>query len=52
VVRRELRLRTRQDPELWASCIAGALREEELGELARAASINFYARKPLAPAHS
>jgi arsenite methyltransferase len=39
VVRRELSARARQDPELWASCIAGALREEELGELARAVGL-------------
>jgi SAM-dependent methyltransferase len=30
VVARELSLRTRQDPELWAACIGGALREDEL----------------------
>jgi len=31
VVARELKLETRQQPELWAACIAGALPEPELG---------------------
>lgn len=35
VVQRELRLATRQQPELWAACIAGALPEGQLLELAR-----------------
>lgn len=34
VVARELSLHVRQDAELWAACIGGALREEELFELA------------------
>jgi arsenite methyltransferase len=34
VVARELKLEVREDPELWAACIGGALREEELQELA------------------
>jgi hypothetical protein len=29
----------RQDPELWASCIGGALIEEELTELSREAGL-------------
>lgn len=35
VVQRELTLAVRQDPELWAACIGGAMVEEELGDLAR-----------------
>lgn len=34
VVARELKLEARRDPELWAACIAGALTESELIELA------------------
>ena len=34
VVERELKLEVRQDSELWASCIGGAVREEELAALA------------------
>lgn len=34
VVARDLRLEAREDPELWAACIGGALREAELLELA------------------
>jgi SAM-dependent methyltransferase len=34
VVARELKPAARQNPELWAACIAGALREAELVELA------------------
>jgi SAM-dependent methyltransferase len=33
VVARELKLETRQQPELWAACIAGALPETELGSV-------------------
>jgi arsenite methyltransferase len=33
-VERELELEVRQDPELWAGCIGGALQEEELEALA------------------
>jgi SAM-dependent methyltransferase len=39
VVRRELTLPVRQDPELWAACIGGALPEPELLELASAAGL-------------
>ena len=35
VVARELKLEVRQQPELWAACIAGALPEPELVALAR-----------------
>ena len=35
VVARELKLEARLQPELWAACIAGALRETELVTLAR-----------------
>jgi arsenite methyltransferase len=35
VVARELKLEAREQPELWAACIAGALPEAELGLLAR-----------------
>lgn len=35
VVARELKLEVRQNPELWAACIAGALPETELPVLAR-----------------
>lgn len=34
VVMRELTLEARADPDLWAACIAGALRQDELVELA------------------
>jgi ubiquinone/menaquinone biosynthesis C-methylase UbiE len=34
VVQRELTLRTRSEPELWAACVAGALIESELHTLA------------------
>jgi arsenite methyltransferase len=36
VVRRELKYEVRNDPDLWASCIAGALPESELMKLALA----------------
>ena len=36
VVQRELKAAARNDPELWAACIAGALPEPELSELALA----------------
>lgn len=39
VVRRELTLDARRDPDLWAACIAGALVEGELPELAAAAGL-------------
>jgi arsenite methyltransferase len=39
VVARELVLEVRADPELWAACIGGALREAELQELAAAAGL-------------
>ena len=37
VVQRELTLEARNNPDLWAACIAGALTEPELGEIARTA---------------
>jgi arsenite methyltransferase len=46
VVARELKLETRQRPELWAACIAGALPERELTELADEAG--FVEGRPLA----
>ena len=36
VVQRELKYEVRNDPDLWAACIAGALPEPELSELALA----------------
>jgi arsenite methyltransferase len=39
VVARELKLEVREDPELWAACIGGALREEELRVLALEAGL-------------
>jgi SAM-dependent methyltransferase len=39
VVARELKPEVRDDPELWAACIGGALREEELLELAGGAGL-------------
>jgi SAM-dependent methyltransferase len=39
VVARELVLAVREDPELWAACIGGAVREDELPELAAAAGL-------------
>src|SRR3954447_10511046 len=39
VVARELKLEVREDPELWAACIGGALRTEELQELAARAGL-------------
>jgi arsenite methyltransferase len=33
VVARELKLHAREQPELWAACIAGALPEPELGQI-------------------
>jgi SAM-dependent methyltransferase len=38
-VARELKLEVREDPELWAACIGGAVREEELTELASDAGL-------------
>lgn len=40
VVQRELAESAREDPELWAACIGGALPEQELVELARAAGLS------------
>jgi len=40
VVARELKPEVREDPALWAACIGGALREQELGELAAAAGLH------------
>jgi arsenite methyltransferase len=39
VVARELRLEVREDPELWAACIGGAVREDELQALAAGAGL-------------
>ncbi|HWA73203.1 MAG TPA: methyltransferase domain-containing protein [Polyangiaceae bacterium] len=39
VVARELKLETREQPELWAACIAGALPESELSLLALEAGL-------------
>jgi arsenite methyltransferase len=39
VVQRELTLAARENPELWAACVAGALPEPELVELATAAGL-------------
>jgi arsenite methyltransferase len=36
VVQRELKQEVREDPDLWAACVAGALPERELAELALA----------------
>jgi arsenite methyltransferase len=45
VVARELTLATRQKPELWAACIAGALPERELTTLTR--DVGFVDTRPL-----
>jgi SAM-dependent methyltransferase len=45
VVARELRLATREQPELWAACIAGALPERELSTLS--GEVGFVDMKPL-----
>ena len=39
VVQRELKAEARNDPELWAACIAGALPEPQLSELALATGL-------------
>jgi arsenite methyltransferase len=39
VVARELKLEVRENPELWAACIGGALPEPELLELLREAGL-------------
>lgn len=39
VVRRELTLRARSEPELWAACVGGALTESELHTLAAEAGL-------------
>lgn len=46
VVARELKLETRQQPELWAACIAGALPEPELVLLIQ--ELGFVDAQPLA----
>jgi SAM-dependent methyltransferase len=46
VVARELKLEARLKPELWAACIAGALPEAELSELA--CDLGFVDARPLA----
>jgi SAM-dependent methyltransferase len=38
-VARDLVLEVREDPELWAACIGGAVREDELSELAAEAGL-------------
>ena len=40
VVQRELKLDSRSNPDLWAACIAGALTEQELPEIARSAGFS------------
>ena len=45
VVSRELKLETRERPELWAACIAGALPQSEVVELAR--EVGFIDVQPL-----
>ena len=40
VVQRELKYEVRNSPELWAACIAGALPEHELSELAQASGFD------------
>jgi SAM-dependent methyltransferase len=40
VVARELKLAVREDPELWAACIGGAVQEEEIAELAQSAGLS------------
>ncbi len=40
VVARELVLEVREDPQLWAACVGGAVREDELAELAAAAGLD------------
>ncbi len=39
VVERELTLEARSNPELWAACIAGALPEDEMAEIAAAVGL-------------
>ena len=39
VVQRELKYEVRNNPDLWAACIAGALPESELAELALASGL-------------
>jgi SAM-dependent methyltransferase len=40
VVEREVTLEVREDPNLWAACIGGALREQELRELCTGAALS------------
>ncbi len=40
VVQRELKFEVRNSPDLWAACIAGALPESELAELALASRLH------------
>jgi hypothetical protein len=40
IVQRELKDDVRNDPDLWAACVAGALPEPELAELALAAGLS------------
>jgi hypothetical protein len=41
VVQRELKLEARSNPDLWAACVAGALSEAELPELAASVGLRF-----------
>jgi ubiquinone/menaquinone biosynthesis C-methylase UbiE len=41
VVQRELKLEARSNPDLWAACVAGALPEAELPELAASVGLRF-----------
>jgi ubiquinone/menaquinone biosynthesis C-methylase UbiE len=41
VVQRELKYEVRNDPDLWAACIGGALPESELPELALATGLRY-----------
>lgn len=45
VVARELKLHTREQPELWAACIAGALPEAELAQLT--SDVGFVDAQPM-----
>ena len=40
IVQRELKADVRDDPDLWAACVAGALPEQELAEIAIAAGLS------------
>ena len=40
IVQRELKQEVRDDPDLWAACVGGALPEQELAEIAVAAGLS------------